>query len=195
MSPSRGDSGGEEEREKNLSVREKYLSYEDDKGPMNHFKRKAFYQEFPFLTAIEREPEACEQIVVGRVNLDLLHRRPIRCKIVSAGANIAEGDEVWLLAGCGQLLGQVRAEYDWRGPHDTRRSPGETVLEAIDRLDVVEQLCYVVWVEYGYQIVNHCSGPAWRVTIYKPARQIRIAEVVARALAMAQKKVAAETDF
>ena len=91
---------------------------------MDHFKRTAFYQEFPFLQLINRPPANCEDISIRRITLDLLYREPRSCKIVGPGINIVEGDEVILLADCGSLLGQVWAAYEWRSRKPANNSRG-----------------------------------------------------------------------
>ncbi len=115
------------------------------------------------------------------------------------GANIDEGAEVFLFSQRGQPLGQVKAETEFRRQGSEASSPppkpGEIILEAIDRLDVTEPVYYIVWVEYGYRIIDHHSDPEWKVTIYKPAKDLRIADLVAKAENKSEAKIAAQVNF
>ena len=162
---------------------------------MDHFILKAFFEEFPFLSTIGRPKERCEHITVRRATMDLYRRGPKQYKFVGPTANIYEGDEVRLFASCGAQLGQVKVEYNLRdGSAEMSTQRGESILAAISRLGVTEQVHYIVWILFGYKIVNHRSEPAWRATIYKPAKDICPVDLLTEARTIAPKKVKAESD-
>ena len=118
---------------------------------MNSFDHKRFFKEFPFLHTLGRKPEHCENIVVQRSSPELLHYTPEQCKIVGPQVDFAEGDEVVLFSQAGQPLGQVRATVTQRCQQqgEAPLRLGESILEAIYRLNLIHLVHYVVWVEYG----------------------------------------------
>ena len=72
---------------------------------------------------------------------------------------------------------------------------GETILETIYHHDAQNFLKFVVQVEYGLSAHNHVSDDDWRAVIYKPARDVNIAELIEQAKSQAAEQVAAESEF
>ena len=170
---------------------------------MNRFKREAFVKEFPFLNELGQkldycDLDYCEEISVGRVDTALLNSIPKQSQAVGSLVGVDSGDQVFLLAKDGGLIGKVAPDWKYYSNYaheDGDSGKGESVLEAIYRLDCAESLRYVVWIRYGYHIRNHYSGPQWQVKIYKPAKSDILTSLLAQAQQIASDQVEAECNF
>jgi hypothetical protein len=102
--------------------------------------------------------------------MDLYRRGPKQYKFVGPTANIYEGDEVRLFASCGAQLGQVKVEYNLRdGSAEMSTQRGESILAAISRLGVTEQVHYIVWILFGYKIViTEANQPGEQLSTNRP---------------------------
>lgn len=167
---------------------------------MDLFKFNAFVKEFPFLAEIARGDSLdCDSIKVKRITKELLNSTPEYHSAVGSLVGIDDEQVVAFVLGDGTVIenavkrtGRHHSNY----AHDDgfyRR--GETVLEAIHRENLADKLAYVVVVESGYAIVNHHSEADWRMTIYKPAKDVSAQDLIEQSKKSALDQVKAESEF
>ncbi|MHA1216264.1 MAG: hypothetical protein ACTSPX_02920 [Candidatus Thorarchaeota archaeon] len=168
---------------------------------MDRFKYQAFLEEFPFLTEIigEGDPLDCEGITVKRIDNELLKKVPRRSIATGSCVGIDDREVVsFILADSTILENAVRdggSAIHNEAHTDNEYWDGETILEAIDRHNVGDNLSYIVVVREGYNVRDHYSEPSWCCTVYKPGRNINLAEVIAEEKAKALEMVRAEANF
>ncbi len=172
---------------------------------------------------IERNPEDLEGIKVKRIITDFLNRTPQQSQVTGSLVGIDEGEEILLFTKQGNLIGAVKPDFDFRSNYaheDGYFRDGETVLEAISNVklppidfdDVFPEpseeyvelatrtqlkpvVHFIVSIRFGRNIVDHHSQPDWSATIYKPAKDVDIEDLISQAQEKALAEVQAETNF
>ena len=166
---------------------------------MNKFKFDAFKAEFPWLddavktAQVSSDHIACNGISVKRITAELLAKTPSTYEADGSVVGVDEGDVCILVYS--DHLQKVRSSGSCRSnwAHDDDSSwDGETVLETIDEHGVPD---FIAWFEYGLDCVNHYSTHDWRATIYKAAKDVDVADLVAQAQVQALSQVQAEGAF
>lgn len=168
---------------------------------MNRFKRKAFEQEFPFLSAILADhgrEEKLQSIRVSRIDENLLKSTPSVYRWGGSLVDINKVESVHFILSTGKILfDAVRSDREIGSNYahtETVRVEGESVLEAIDRLEVTD-LSHIVWVRSGFRVENHHSTRHWEITVFKEAKSLKIEAALEAARAEALEQVRAEADL
>jgi hypothetical protein len=171
---------------------------------MNRFKWQAYCQEFPFLKTIrcleDMDLGRLSNVAVRRLDRDVLSRIPNSSFHDGSMGKSESFESVCFVLADGLLHNcAVKQHSEWSSnyAHSGRReNPGETVLEAADRLENPDQLTHMVWVAYQYDNwesgTYHCS---WRIEIFKPPKGEKISDILADAHESAAREVAIESDF
>ena len=173
---------------------------------MNTFKYNAFLSEFPFLDKAlrnqngePRSPKTCDSISVKRITWDILKTQPSEYSWDGSLVGIHEWERVDFVLAASTFIedavatkGKHGSNYAHEGQHDWE---GETVLEAINRHGVASTLGFIVWTRGGYNVVEHYSEPNWSAVIYKPSKDLSLAQAVVEATAKAVEEVQTESAF
>jgi hypothetical protein len=166
---------------------------------MNRFKYQAYVQEFPFLQDIIGD-EIPDSVRVKRADENLLkvipkyyyHNGSMGVSKLSAKVHFVLQDGS-ILHDAVKQSGHTSSNY---AHSQTKEWEGETVLEAIDRHGVADQLQYIVqdvfdlddWEGQEY----HCS---WEMVIYKTPKGTSFGAEIEKARAQALAEVCTEADF
>ncbi len=176
---------------------------------MNRFKYQAMCNEFPWLQqaiGTQRHDNAqarnlidLDSVEIKRITVEVLDKKPSDNDYIGSLVGIHEWDEVVFVLDDGTVMRDAvkRGAY-WKSNYaheGNRTSDGEDMLEAIARLDVANTLAYIVWACGGYNAENHYSAGNWRATIYKPAKDFTLAEVITAVEAKALEQVKTEATF
>ena len=169
---------------------------------MNTVKFKAYSKEFPFLNAIREKEDYThlESISIKKIDSMILNHTPGRMVSTGSMVNINNVEKISIVFSDGEIFHDcVRQAVDAHHHEaylDNILRAGESILQAIDRLDVIARnIKYIVSVESGYDIINHYSTNLWRVTIYKTSKSEIISDLLNRAREIARKMVEAESNF
>ena len=166
---------------------------------MNRFKLQAYQKEFPFLQNLIGD-EIPDSIRVKRVDENLLRVTP-QYYYHDGSLGVTEDDEkVHFIFADGSILydavnqsGHTSSNY---AHTQTREWRGETVLEAIDRHGVADQLQYIVQEVFD---LDDWSGGEYKkehnFTIYKTPKGTSFGAEIEKARAQALAEVRAEADF
>lgn len=172
---------------------------------MDKFRLKAFEEEFPLLKTFaskywgkgewgEAPVSDLYYIRVKRLDKEALRKIYYIENYTSSLSEIYEGEkafchfpqEGWV---------EVQSELDYESGYaheDTRHKEGETPLEVIDRIGENPDLMLVV--EYGIDTVNY-NSKGEGITILKPAKGLKIEDLISKAKEKALDKVRAEANF
>lgn len=148
-------------------------------------------KEFPFI-AEERNLDHCEHIVIKRADERVMESTPTAVNILGPSVSIVEGDCVTLFDKDGNALANVKPrlyQIDYSDGGRESGHPGETLLECIFGLDLVDLIHYALWVRFGYDVLNNESQPTWRATLYKPGHDPTIEEMITGAYRHADVEV------
>lgn len=159
---------------------------------MDRFRVEAFIREFPFLEGLA-EKDRIEDIRVSRISPDFLKRKPREEYASGSRVDIHDIEKVYLLDEDGAVLTEVKGvvdAVDHRG-EDTFEE-GETVGEALARLDDPNAVAYALNVHTGYEVVNHHSIGGYEVIIYKPPKGFTLRGWWEEQIRRAAVKVASE---
>ena len=177
---------------------------------MNRFRLQVFLKEFPFLKDLVNKGEEVDSIQVKRMDKNLFGIRPTYHGATGSLVGIDEGEIVHFLVKSqgitmgirGELLEMLRdcvrnSGYVTHNEayRDNESWDGETILEAIDRLDCAENLRIIILEEYGDNIRDHYSIGGLRFTIYKPAKGVSVKQLLVETKSKAQEEVQAESNF
>jgi hypothetical protein len=169
---------------------------------MNRFKFNALRDEFPFLEQCHDEDfqvKDCDGITIKRIAAKLLDQTPRRYSWSGSLVGINKVDRVDFVLSDGSVITDaVEADTESGSNYahsGTYRREGETILEAIDRHGVAESLDFIVWTEWGYNVVEHHSEDDWRAVVYKPAKGFALTDAIAEAKGKALAEVQAEANF
>lgn len=165
---------------------------------LDNFKREALRKEFPFLSQFKQEMEKAEELSIKRIDAEFLNWTPTDYTVDGSVVGISRGEIVNFVLSDGTVVKDaVRQDYEHRSNYahtDTSSGAGETVLHAIDRLGVAEKVDFVVVDHYGIHTENHYSFGS-QLEILKPAKGLKIKNLVEEAYQKASKEVAAEAAF
>jgi hypothetical protein len=169
---------------------------------MNKFKFEAYKKEFPFLQGILGECTALgvDSIAVKRADENLLARIPEETRWDGSLGESYSWDKVHFVLNDGTIKENAVATGGESGSNyahsETRRWEGETVLEALSRLDNPDDVKYIVWESRDY---SAWSGQEtidrYDVTIYKPPKGVKFSDLIRQAAEKALAGVRAEADF
>ena len=167
---------------------------------MNRFKFLALAEEFEFLNDLvnEDELESLDAVQVKRFDENLLKFVPTWDEVDGSLVAIDQGEKVHFVCGEGMLYNEVKRSHDFSSNYahtDPYTKEGESILEAIYRLRIEDDLMFIVVEEYGYNIVDHHSQDNRRFTIYKPAKNLKIGDLITSEIKKAEAKVDAEVNF
>lgn len=166
---------------------------------MNRFKYQAYVQEFPFLQDIIGD-EIPDSVRVKRADENLLKVIP-KYYYHNGSMGVSKlSEEVHFVLQDGSILhdavkrsGHTSSNY---AHSQTKEWEGETVLEAIDRHGVADQLQYIVQDVFD---LDDWEGQeyhrSWEIFIYKPPKGTSFREEIEKARAQALAEVRAEADF
>lgn len=166
---------------------------------MNRFKYHAYIKEFPFMEEIcSGYHQDCDGILVKKMTPEIFGLVPEFYSWSGSLVEIAKGECVSFVTES-EIIKDAVAQKSECGSNyaysETQHEPGETVLEAIDRLAIGMTVKFIVVVEFGYDTVDHYSTDNWRATIYKPAKGISILALIEAAKDAATHEVRAESNF
>lgn len=168
---------------------------------MNKFKFEAYLQEFPFLREIlgDQTAGSVSSLAVKRADENLLARTPEERSWNGSLGATDNWERVTFVLPDRVLKGAVApaGESGSNYAHSTaRRWKGETVLEALSRLENPDDVQYIVWEDRDY---SDWSGSDlvdnYSVVVYKPPKGVTFGELITKARAQALAEVRAEADF
>jgi hypothetical protein len=166
---------------------------------MNRFKYEAFLDEFPFLESLALGCAICKKISVKRVTRELLQKVPHYSGATGSLVGIDDSEVVHFILNDGTIIRDAVAQsgdvVHNEAHTDNEYWEGETILEALYRQEVSPMLAYIVIVHSGYIIQDHRSQPDWCATIYKPARDIDLGDLITQERDSALQQVKAEANF
>lgn len=167
---------------------------------MNRFKYEAFCREFPFIPAVVGENNDADPTMLNTVRIKRADERLLGWVPEDTGYDCCMGqrwstqDVSFALADDTLLPCCVKQRGDWQyaNRHTCANGrEGETILEAISRMDVAERLKYVV--VFATSGCDFDDTPTVRVVeIYKTPKTTSYADVIDAAWATAVCDVAAE---
>jgi hypothetical protein len=149
------------------------------------------------LSPYKLKPQHCDGITVKRLTPELLNTVPQVYGATGSLVGIEDAQYVALVTAGGLLLNAVRQSQSWthnEAHTDNESWAGESVLEAIYRHQE-ESLTLIIWLEDGYNIVDHHSRAGWRITVYKPSKEFAVSDLIAQAVIRARAEVKAEAAF
>jgi len=164
---------------------------------MNRFKRVSYLREFPWL----HDLKPWKDVQVKRLDeVVLRHLEPVVEIHTGSMVDIHIEDEVHFVLNSGKIMKNVvHQRFEWRSNYiheEPVDKPGETILEAIDRLGVADVIRYVVLQEQGHEYVSgQYDREVALITIYKLPRGKTLGEFVEKARRDAEKEVAREISF
>jgi hypothetical protein len=166
---------------------------------MNRFKLQSFISEFPFITEIlgDKTPDS---VRIKRADENLLKLAP-KYRYHDGSAGVSKFNEQFhfvlldgtVITNAVQQEGHSSSNY----AHSQDRSwEGESVLEAIDRHGVADQLLYIVQDVFD---LDDWEGQeyhrSWEMVIYKTLKGTSFGAEIEKARAQALAEVRAEADF
>lgn len=163
---------------------------------ISQMKYNAFCKEFPFLHHVALDG-VCDSIKVKRMTPDFLNSTPRIDGGTGSLVSIEDGEYITIVTPSGVQVNAVKQSESWihnEAYTDNESWQGESILDALYRLQA-EDCTFIVKVSGGYNINDHCSRDNWQATIYKPAKDITIGELIAQAVARAEAQVKAEAAF
>jgi len=168
---------------------------------MNRFKYDAFLREFPFLEDIFDgfQCSDCDSIGIERIDSNLLNYVPSEKLATGSLVGIRDIERVdFVLRSWDVVICAVRpsgSAVHNEAHCDNESWSGESVLEAIYRRGLDQEIEYIIKVESGYKVRDHHSLANWCATIYKPASGDLISDLLAEARDAAAAEVAAALEF
>lgn len=164
---------------------------------MNKFKFEAYLQEFPFLRELYNGNHlGVDDIRVKRADENLLARVPTNSGYASAAGKRELNQSVTFVLADGTIIKDVVTQtYDWSwGSGEWEKHTGESILEALSRVENPDDVKFIVWVETNYEnfdaVVDEMS-----ITVYKTPKGTTFGELIEKARTEALKQVRAEADF
>ncbi len=162
------------------------------------FTVRAFALEFPFLFKGENslvDQAAVERMSVSRIDTDFLSCVPAREGVIGSQVDIDDSERIFLFDGDGNQLTEVKQQVDIR--HNEKRwdgeyCDGESVGEALLRLDDPDTVKFAVKVHTGYTTESHLSVGGYSVTLYKAPKGFTLRSWVEEQIARAQVLVKAQ---
>lgn len=142
---------------------------------MDRFQIEAVLREFPFLGPLVKS-ESVEEIKVSRISPELLDFTPKHRGATGICVNIDEREMVYLLDAQGAFVLEVKSEVNIRhNEANDRNEPlesreGETVGEALLRIEDPDTVVWAIKIHKGHHIEEHRSVGGYTVTVYKAPR-------------------------
>lgn len=166
---------------------------------MNRFKFLAYLQEFPFLQNLIGD-FVPDSIRIKRADENLLKFIPTYSLHVGSMGKTKNMDRVHFILQDGTIIEDAvlhREDFSSNYAGDSPYSmDGETVLEAIDRHGVSENLAFIVIEKY---YLDDWSGQEYKkehnVTVYKTPKNTTFGAEIQKARAQALAEVRVEADF
>ncbi len=176
---------------------------------MNRFRAQALVKEFPVLKEVvenqvgksEKEDVLnyfveAKNVTIGRIGKELLLSIPYNKEITGSIVGIDEGRSIWLVFrdADSYRFSQVKTKHDYSSNYayqDSYSTEGETVIEAIDREGIPD---YIYAIDYGIETINHYSQ-GFEITLYKPAKDIAISQLILQLRKQAREEIEAEGNF
>lgn len=163
---------------------------------MKTFKNEAFLKEFPF---IEGLIDNSTDITVSRVDKDLLKKSFQNRSWDGSLGNDYDNYTVLFFSKDGKQLGSPSiGEYSGSNysHSQTVDKDGESIIEAIYRLNIQNELHYIVVCNEGKSDWEGSEYREWdKLTIYKPPKNFTINNFIKELQQEAQREVLKETDF
>jgi len=166
---------------------------------MNRFKLQAYCKEFPFLQDIIGDSTP-DSVCVKRADENLLKVVP-KYHYHNGSMGVTELDErVHFILQDGSIIHEAVKQSGHTASNyahtQTKEWEGETVLEAIDRHGVADQIQYIVQDVFD---LDDWEGQtyyrSWEIVIYKTPKGTSFEAVIEKARAQALAEVRAEADF
>lgn len=170
---------------------------------MNRFKYQAYLQEFPFLHKIlgeDVDPRGIDKMTIKRADENLLSYTPHSSSHVGSMGRTKSETKVHFVLMNGEILENAviqEEQYSSNYSGDTPfNNEGESILEAIDRCEIDNNIAYIV-VERYY--IDDWSGrereEEYTIEIYKTPKNTTYTEIVQKAQEKALAEVRAEANF
>lgn len=166
---------------------------------MNRFKFEAFCEEFPFLRVLSPDGRKPDWIKIKRADENLLGVVPSHYFWDGPLGETHDDKRVHFILTEGEdLFSSVLPDIEVGDNSNgcRRKEQGETILEAIDSLDISEKIKYIVVEDYyknAWQGQDHTEE--WSFTIYKPAADASFPAEIQKAKEKAMAQVKAEANF
>jgi len=169
---------------------------------MRKFKLEAFEKEFPFLRELleEKSPQEINSIKIKRADENLLARIPQEYYWDGSCGVTSQWDCVSFVLEDGKILRNAVLCEGEKGSNyahsQTSSWEGETVLEALSRLNDPNDVKYIIWEDrdlhnwQGSEVVDY-----YEIIICKPPKGVKYSDLIARAREKALAEVRAETNF
>lgn len=166
---------------------------------MNYFKFQAFLKEFPFLRELGVD-ENVDSIKIRRADENLLAQIPSSYYWDGSMGVTDTKDTISFVLEDGNIIEDVvRQAGEWGSnyAHSQRKEwEGESVLEALSRLDNPDRVVYIVWVhKHLHDWVGSERESTFEVTIYKTPKGVKYSDLIRKAEEQALREVRAEADF
>lgn len=149
---------------------------------MNHFRSTSLVKQFPFLTVLRGDTRDCENIVVMRATKDLLLSIPRHTTQEGSHVDIDERTDIHFVLSDESIIEDAVCREESFRSHSAHSQDhyreGESIIGAIARHNVSEELSYIIRAYYGYDVVEHSSTRKWRAEVIKPAKGFTWASVM-----------------
>lgn len=168
---------------------------------MNRFQIDALLREFYWLNCTDGDytplvdPEKIEEASVSRIDADFLARTPKYDGATGSLVGIDDQERILLCDRYGFVLTEVKSsgycrhnEAHW----DDEEWNGETVGEALLRLENPNAVHFAVLIHTGYELRNHHSVGGYRVVVYKSPKDLSLKEWVEEQQRRASDKLHAQ---
>lgn len=168
---------------------------------MNKFKLEAYKEEFPFLKDIMSAWDATEvdSVRVKRADEEMLNLVPEEYFRDGSKGETHNWDRVSFVFGDKIAINAValNREIGSNYAHEqTKFETGETILEALSRVENPDDVTHVVWETRKY---SDWSGQdvvrQYSVTVYKPPKGVKFSDLIREAREAALREVQAEVSF
>lgn len=168
---------------------------------MNRFRIDALLREFWWLNCTDGDYEPLvdaskiEEAAVSRIDKDFLERTPKYDGATGSLVDIDDSEQILLCDQHGFVLTKVKQSgccHHNEAHRDNESWDGETVGEALLRLEDPNSVVYAVLIHTGYEIRNHHSVGGYRVVVYKSPKGFTLREWVEEQKRRASEKLSAE---
>jgi hypothetical protein len=170
---------------------------------MNRFKVKSFLKEFPFINELlpeDFDPFNLNSITIKRVDENLLLKFPTKGDWDGCMGSSDEYENVSFVLEGGTIVKDCVAQKGQSGSNyahsTTYYYDGESILDAIDRVENPDEIQYIVIFKHDY---SNWEGSPYRndnyIIIYKVPRDKKFSEYLTEAQAKANAEVSSESNF
>lgn len=168
----------------------------------SQFKIRAFFRQFPFLSAIEFggsnhrriDIGRVEEVHVNRIDKDFLGVVPQYDGATGSCVDIDDSERILLLDQDGNVLVEARQQdhiHHNEAHTDNEYRAGESVGEALLRIDNPDAVMFAVRIHTGYEIRDHYSVGGYSVTLYKAPKGFSLGGWVEEQLRRASEQILA----